>query len=481
MLLAALFLPLLSVASALAPPPQVFKNTAVARTLELAGATAHVTTQYNIKALVDGPGEYHLALAGDGDLIPAWWEVAIGGKNVEGVTILSNRPPTVSVPLGDLKKDDSVTLSLTYVLDHPSKPLPAEIAQTDAQYLLFITNSTYVDSWYPSDVERIKVRAPHVIIAYGSVPDTYTRDNTVTKAGTSLTLGPFHSLPATLGDSKVKQEPFEVHYETKEPVIGITTLKRSAEVSHWGANLNIQDEISLANIGPKLKGHFSRLAHQMSRFHASSPAQILAELTLRTPPTAHSPYYYDTIGNVSTSHFRQGVTPAQVQLKSKGRSPRTVDGFLELKPRYPLLGGWNYSFTVGYDIPLGDVLKVDKEGGKKVLAVPFLTGIKDVVVDDAEVTIVLPEGATDIEIYTPFPVDSISHSIHKTYLDTTGRPQITIKKARCTEQHAKDVYVTYHYPFSAQIQKPLAVASVVGSLFLLGIGLRRVNYSIDKK
>ncbi|TYJ56949.1 hypothetical protein B9479_002395 [Cryptococcus floricola] len=481
MLLAALLLPLLPLAVALAPPPQVFVNTAIARTLELAGATTHVTTQYNIKALVDAPGEYHLALAGDGDLIPAWWEVAIAGKAADGLAILSDRPPTVSVPLGHLKKDESITLSLAYVLGHQSRPLPAEIAQTDAQYLLFTTNSTYVDSWYPTDVERVKVRSPHVILTHGSVSDAYTRDNVITKAGTSLTLGPFHSLPATLGDAKVRQEPFTVHYENKEPVIGITTLKRSAEVSHWGANLNIQDEISLANIGPKLKGHFSRLAHQMSRFHASSPAQILAELTLRTPPTAHSPYYYDTIGNVSTSHFRQGVTPAQTKLKSKGRSPRTVDGFLELKPRYPLLGGWNYSFTVGYDIPLEDVLKVDKASDKKVLAVPFLTGIKDVVVDDAEVTIVLPEGAVGIEIYTPFPVDSISRSIHKTYLDTTGRPQITIKKARCTEQHAKNVYVTYHYPFSAQIQKPLAVASVVASLFLLGIGLRRVNYSIDKK
>lgn len=34
-------------------------------------------------------------------------------------------------------------------------------------------------------------------------------------------------------------------------MIGIKTLKRSAEVSHWGANLNIQDEMSLVNIGPK--------------------------------------------------------------------------------------------------------------------------------------------------------------------------------------------------------------------------------------
>lgn len=70
-----------------------------------------------------------------------------------------------------------------------------------------------------------------------------------------------------------------------------------------------------------------------------------------------------------------------------------MDGLLELRPRYPLLGGWNYSFVVGYDMPLEDVLKSDQANGKNVLAVPFMTAIKDVVVDDVELKIILPEGA----------------------------------------------------------------------------------------
>jgi oligosaccharyltransferase complex subunit alpha (ribophorin I) len=42
-----------------------------------------------------------------------------------------------------------------------------------------------------------------------------------------------------------------VHYETKEPVMALRSLRRSAEVSHWGGNLNIQDELDLTNMGPK--------------------------------------------------------------------------------------------------------------------------------------------------------------------------------------------------------------------------------------
>jgi hypothetical protein len=74
---------LLASVHALTPPPSSFVNTAIARTVELGGATTHVTTQYNVKATEDGNGEYRLALAGKGDEEPAWWEVMVGGKAVD--------------------------------------------------------------------------------------------------------------------------------------------------------------------------------------------------------------------------------------------------------------------------------------------------------------------------------------------------------------------------------------------------------------
>lgn len=187
-------------------------------------------------------------------------------------------------------------------------------------------------------------------------------------------------------------------------------------------------------------------------------------------------YYYDVIGNVSTSRFR----PGQPASASKKRT-RVVDGNLELRPRYPVLGGWNYSFTVGWDAPLADSLHVDPTTGKQILQVPFLTALKGVVVDDEELTIILPEGATDVEVVTPFAVDSIEHSVHRTYLDTIGRPMVTIKKSLVTENHAQPVYVTYAYPLSARFSKPIAVASFAGSVLALFMLLRRVNYDIDRK
>lgn len=66
---------------------QSFVNTAVARIVELGGSTATVTTQYNVKALVDDPESYVLALGGKGADAPAWYEIQIGGKPVEGVVL----------------------------------------------------------------------------------------------------------------------------------------------------------------------------------------------------------------------------------------------------------------------------------------------------------------------------------------------------------------------------------------------------------
>jgi oligosaccharyltransferase complex subunit alpha (ribophorin I) len=77
MLALALFLLPLS----LAAPSHNFLNTAIARTIELGGATTSSQTQYSVKALSDAPGLYHLALSTSrGKEVADWWEVSVGGK-----------------------------------------------------------------------------------------------------------------------------------------------------------------------------------------------------------------------------------------------------------------------------------------------------------------------------------------------------------------------------------------------------------------
>ena len=53
------------------------------------------------------------------------------------------------------------------------------------------------------------------------------------------------------------------------------------------------------------------------------------------PVSAKDVYYRDEIGNISTSHLHE-----------------TDDGVeLELRPRFPLFGGWKTHYYIGYNVP----------------------------------------------------------------------------------------------------------------------------------
>ena len=130
------------------------------------------------------------------------------------------------------------------------------------------------------------------------------------------------------------------------------------------------------------------MTHQMQQYmrQAATSSHILNGLTFYLPPHATDPYFTDVVGNVSTSHFRPGRPPS-----ATSRMP--VPAALEMSPRYPLLGGWTYNFTLGYNLPLATSLRVGRDG-KHVLAVPFFTPVKDVAIDQVKTRISLPEGAT---------------------------------------------------------------------------------------
>ena len=53
------------------------------------------------------------------------------------------------------------------------------------------------------------------------------------------------------------------------------------------------------------------------------------------PAAARDIYYRDEIGNISTSHLREMDDSVE----------------LELRPRFPLFGGWKTHYYIGYNVP----------------------------------------------------------------------------------------------------------------------------------
>lgn len=75
----------------------------------------------------------------------------------------------------------------------------------------------------------------------------------MTKSGSTLTYGPYQNVPASANVqfANEQQKRVAVQYGYDHPVLEVKKLRRAAEISHWGANLNIQDEIELHNAGPR--------------------------------------------------------------------------------------------------------------------------------------------------------------------------------------------------------------------------------------
>ena len=98
-------------------------------------------------------------------------------------------------------------------------------------------------------------RSPSPQVHSYSAPEDveFASDSVVTKSGATITYGPFHNIPPSALSEFVakKQKPVIVHYSFDYPVLEVTKLERVAEISHWGANLNIQDTMVLRNAGPR--------------------------------------------------------------------------------------------------------------------------------------------------------------------------------------------------------------------------------------
>jgi len=154
-----------------------------------------------------------------------------------------------------LKKDEQITLELESMLIGATYPWPAAIAQSDKQSLQLDTN-LFVLSPYHTTVQRTKIRLSNPTVHSYTEPKNvgaYTLEAPVTKSGATLTYGPFNNIPASTNKEFVtnSQQAITVHFSHELPILQIPRMTRTAEISHWGANLNIEDKIHLYNAGPK--------------------------------------------------------------------------------------------------------------------------------------------------------------------------------------------------------------------------------------
>lgn len=194
------------------------------------------------------------------------------------------------------------------------------------------------------------------------------------KAGSAFTYGPYDAVtPSQKGG-----QPVSIRYEYTNPIISVKTLTREIEISHWGGNIAFEEKYIITNNAAKLKDNFSRVKWAATSYY-NPPTAAIKGLTYNLKVGSIGPYYTDEIGNVSTSRFRSNER----------------ESHLEIMPRYPVFGGWNFTFTLGWNHDLKEFVRGKPNGEDFVLKVPFLEGPKEAIVyGDVDVTVILPEGAT---------------------------------------------------------------------------------------
>ncbi|ALC39207.1 CG33303 [Drosophila busckii] len=323
-------------------------------------------------------------------------------------------------------------------------PHPYEIKQNDKQMVKFVGN-LYLYSIYKTITQKT-----NVILSSSNVLSS-TQIKPFSLAANKIFFGPYENV------EKLTEEELMIHYENQSPFLTVNSLDRTIEVSHWG-NIAVKESIQITHSGAKLKGSFSRYDFQKD---GRSGQSAVKSYKTYLPASAFCVYYRDTNGNISTSNMNL--------------QQDYVD--LDLRPRFPLFGGWKTQYVLGYNIPAYENLF--SAGTDYVLKMRLIDHIHDnMSIEEAVISIILPEGSANIKLDTPYTVNHRQNELMYTYLDTVGRPVISFTKRNLVENHITDFTLKYTFSKVSLLQEPLLVIAFIYIIFIFTIVFLRMDLSI---
>lgn len=359
----------------------------------------------------------------------------------EGLVLYMIDLPEVIQPKG------TVEFSYTKVRVNSIVPLPYEAKQLEPQLLSF-EGDKYALSVYPSEKQSLKFK-----FASRNIKDVTHEEKPlkVSRSG-AVDFGSWDNV------KELSSEPVVLQFESVLGITRVLNLDRDIWVSHWGGTVSFDESYDVKNDGTRLSGGFSRLDFSKQRFLSGNlNAAAIRSLGISLPPGARETYYTDLVGNVSTSSIAPGI--------------------LEVRPRYPIMGGWIYNFTVGWASDLAHFVH-EARPQEYILSVPLLGGPGNAEYDRVHTRIILPEGASQIEVFDEIH-ESLDNDILFSYLDLYGRPTVELEYSNLVSDHRNtEVYVTYHYTNADALRKPLTYFAGFLVFFITAMILSRVDLSL---
>ncbi|EPY51959.1 dolichyl-diphospho-oligosaccharide-protein glycosyltransferase [Schizosaccharomyces cryophilus OY26] len=330
---------------------------------------------------------------------------------------------------------ESRTITVRTSLIHGFRPLPSAIDQDDSQFLVYKT-SRFLDSLYSTEQQRTRFILPSSNVeSYTTYDESPARNgNTIVYETRSFVLP---------GDNS---EEIQVRYEHTTPLPNAIDFHMQVEFHQYRQKMDVSERIVLENRSAKLKTPFDRARWYMKNFY--NPISTAINRFLITLPSDVSDVSYtDEVGNITTSHMR--TEPQQ-----------TV---LELLPRYPVFGGWNYLYNLGWSMPYSTF--TTHEDGQIFIKLPLTWVPGELFFEKASWSYVFPEGASNISVKLPVEADSSNvNTVHK-FLDTKGRQVYTFEASNVVDGDPSQI-VEISYSFDNSVMY-MRVAIITALLLIL--------------
>lgn len=254
--------------------------------------------------------------------------------------------------------------------------------------------------------------------------------------------------------------PMALLYKRLAPLIHVTNLTRGIWVSHWSELVQVNEDYQMTNNGAKLKNGFSRVDYMKKKLASKmNPAINSIEIPILDPETSDI-YFTDLVGNVSTSMI--------------------YENSLILKPRFPVLGGWNYNFTIGWNNKIENYVH-HSDDEKYILRVPILSGPRDCSYDKLNFDVYLPSGLEVISVESPIDYDNYQVDEFYSYLDTLkGHTRLHLEFENLVDEMRNvQLIVEYKYSTVDKLSKIVYISLYIFIAFISFIGIKLIDIRID--
>ncbi|RHY54618.1 hypothetical protein DYB38_002878 [Aphanomyces astaci] len=351
----------------------------------------------------------------------------------------------VQLPSPVLKGADG-SIKVTAYFTRILTPLPAAIKQSEDQLVVFHAPHV-LPSPYATVTQTTRIKLPSTHIERHSTVDP------VSVKGSVLTYGPYTAVPGGAPPSSAN-ELITVHFQHNEPFLTMTSLVKEVDVSMWG-RVSTEEVVDVEHTGAALAGGFSRFEYSEHDAVSASFRSFVAVL----PKHAVNVYYRDQIGNITTSALSD---------LSNGHTE------LVLEARYPLFGGWKTQYYLGYSEPTASVLVHANDRFR--LEGHLSTCVEHAAVDDLTLKVILPQGATNVQVTAPWLHVKITHTTRRQSFLDAGRPVVILKKTNVVPAH-NDVPFTVSFDYPGQYyvyREPALVVGACFGLFVMYMALTRL-------